>query len=109
MRPILAAQPSPLTEANLDGATLTVTLPSGTTFESGVSASSFDLVTGIHDVSVAQVSSVSSGDTTAQLTLTFSGDFIGAETLAVRVLTAAHSGCGDLISAALCVSRTPPG
>ncbi len=35
----LASNPATLTEANLNGATLTVTLPSGTTFSSGVSAS----------------------------------------------------------------------
>lgn len=40
-RPALAATPSPLTEANFDGAALTMTLPSGGAFARGVSASSF--------------------------------------------------------------------
>ena len=39
-RPVLTANPSPFTEANLDGATLTMTLPSGAAFVGGVSASS---------------------------------------------------------------------
>ena len=40
----LASSPATLTEANLDGATLTVTL-AGVTYAAGVSATSFELVT----------------------------------------------------------------
>ncbi len=44
-RPSVTANPATLTEANLNGARLTVTLPSGFTFASGLSASTFALAT----------------------------------------------------------------
>ena len=107
----LAANPATLTEANLNGATLTVTLPSGTTFASGVSASSFELVTSpaIAGLSIGNVTGGASGATTATLTLATGAGygFSAASTLAVRVLAAAHSGSTDLTSATLDVSPTP--
>ena len=90
-----ATNPSSLTEANLNGATVTVSL-GGLTFASGVSASSFQLVTSpaISGLSISNVTGGASGTRTATLTLaTGSGfDFDTPATLAVRVLAAAHSG-----------------
>ena len=107
----LASNPSPLTEANLNGAALTVTLPSGTTFSSGVSASGFALVTSptLAGLSINNVTGGASGTRTATLTLaTGTGyGFSTPATLAVRVLAAAHSGSTALTSAALPVSPTP--
>ena len=60
---------SPLLKLN--GATLTVTLPSGVTFAGGVSASSFALVTtpAIPGLSIGGITGGASGATTATLTL----------------------------------------
>ena len=84
---ISATNPAALTEGNLNGATVTVALANAT-YESGVTTASFELVTDVPNVSVSQVSSVSSGDVSATLTLAFTGDFACIETLAVRVLGA---------------------
>ena len=106
----LASDPDTLSEANLDGARLTVTLLSGITFAGGVSASSFALVASppIAGLAIASVSGGASGATTATLTLeTGAGYGINRPTtIAVRVLAAAHSGGGDLTSVALSVA--PP-
>ena len=69
--PALASNPSPLTEANLGGAALTLTLPSGATFASDVSASSFALVTNpaIAGLSISNITGGASGSTSATLTL----------------------------------------
>ena len=93
-----ATNPSSLTEANLNGATVTVSL-GGLTFASGVSASSFQLVTSpaISGLSISNVTGGASGSTSATLTLTTGAgfDFDTPATLAVRVLAAAHSGSTD--------------
>ena len=99
---ISSTSPALLTETNLNGATVTVNL-SGTNFGSGVTASGFELVTAIPNVSIASVSGVTSGDTTATLTLAFTGDFATDRTLAVRVKAAAHTRGGDLITDAVTV------
>ena len=110
-RPAVAVSPSTLTEANLNGAVLTVTLPSGFTFASGVSASSFALATSptIAGLSISNVTGGASGTRTATLTLaTGTGyGFSRPSTLTVRVLAAAHSGSMDMTSATLAVSPTP--
>ena len=67
------------TDNTHDTATVTVAL-ANTTFSSGITAASFEPVTDIPNVSVSQVSSVSSGDTSAVLTLAFTGDFTAVET-----------------------------
>ena len=94
---ISATSPAALTEANLNGAT----------FGSGVTTASFELVTDIAGVSVDSVPSVSSGDTSAVLTLAFSGNFDAVEMLAVKVLNAAHSASEDLTAGARTVTPTP--
>ena len=97
---IASARPAALTEGTLNTATVTVNL-SRTTFGSGVNASGFELVTAIPNVSIASVSNVRSGSTTATLTLAFTGDFATDQTLAVRVKAAAHVRGGDLTTGAV--------
>ena len=107
----LASSPSPLAEANLHGAELTVTLI-GVTYASGVSASSFQLATtpAIPGLSIASVSGGAAGTAVATLTLaTGAGyDVDAAATLAVTVLAAAHSGASDVASGSLPVTPTAP-
>ena len=107
----LASSPSPLAEANLDGAELTVTLI-GVTFASGVGASSFQLATTptIAGLSIASVTGGAAGTAVATLTLaTGAGyDVDAAATLAVTVLAAAHSGASDVASGSLPVTPTAP-
>ena len=107
----LASSPSPLTEANLNGAELTVTLI-GATYASGVSASSFQLATAptIAGLSIGSVSGGASGSTTATLTLATGAGygFNAASTVAVTVLAAAHSASGNIATGALPVTPTPP-
>ena len=92
---ISSTSPAILHEGNLDNATVTVAL-TGVTFGSGVTASSFELVTTMTGVTVNSVSSVSSGDTSATLTLASTVNISAAANLAVRVLAAAHTGGTDL-------------
>ena len=106
----LASSPSPLAEANLHGAELTVTLI-GVTYASGVSASSFQLATAptIPGLSIASMSGGAAGTAVATLTLaTGAGYDVDAATLAVTVLAAAHSGAGDVASGSLPVTPTAP-
>ena len=88
--PTLASSPSTLTEDNLDGATLTVTLPTGFTFNAGVSAASFQLLTNpaLADLSINTLSGGAMGTTTATLTLATGPGygFDATATLAIRVL-----------------------
>ena len=110
----LASNPTPLTEANLDGATLTVTLPSGFTYAAGVAAASFELVTAptIAGLSISTVTGGATGTTAATLTLAAGTGygFDAASTLAVKVLAAAHSGSSDLTTGSLPVAPSaPPG
>ena len=92
---ISSTSPAALNEANLDGATIAVALD-GVTFESGVTTASFELVTTITGVTIDSVSSVSSGDSSATLTLASTADLSATATLAVKVLASAHSGSTDL-------------
>ena len=97
---IASTSPAALTEGTLNNATVTVNL-SGTAFGSGVTASGFELVTAIPNVSIASLSGGTSGSTTATLTLAFTGDFATDRTLAVRVKAAAHARGGDLTTGAV--------
>ena len=102
----LASSPATLTEANLDGAMLTVTL-AGVTYAAGVSATSFQLVTSptIAGLSIGSVTGGATGTTTATLTLAAGTGygFDAATTLAVRVLAAAHSGSTNLTLAVMVI------
>ena len=100
---ISSTTPAALTEDNLNGATVAVAL-SGVTFESGVTTASFELVTTITGVTIDSVSSVSSGDSSATLTLSSTADISATADLAVKVLAAAHSGSVDLTTGAVSVA-----
>ena len=104
---ISATNPSPLTEASLNGATVTVALD-GLTYTSGVTDSDFLLATTVQNLSIASVGSVSSGDTAATLTLAFTGD-TGFEldgTLAASIIASAHSGTSFLSTGSVPVLAT---
>ena len=101
---ISSTTPAALDSTVLDGATIDLTL-SGVTFGSGVAASSFELVTAMTGVSISGVSSVSSGDTSATLTLSAPADVTDAAPLAVKVLATAHSGSLDLTTATVSVTQ----
>ena len=112
-RPSLASNPTILTEDNLDGATLTVTL-AGVAYAAGVTAASFELVTSptIAGLSIGGVAGGAPGSATSTLTLAAGAGygFDAASTLAVKVLAAAHSGSGDLTTGTLPVAPSaPPG
>ena len=98
---ITSTSPASLTEANLNTATVSLSL-AHTTFASGVTAASFELVTAIPNVSVSSVS----GGATATLTLAFTGDFSASETLAVKVKAAAHNRAFDLTTGAVTAAPT---
>ena len=114
-RTTLATNRATLTTANLNGATLTVTLGSPATtltatahatFGSGVGASGFELVTtpSIPGLSFT-VGAVTAGSRTATLTLATGSNFVSPPTsVAVRVKAAAHSGSTALTSKALPVA-----
>ena len=98
--------PATLTEANLHGATVIVAL-ARTSFASGVTKASFELITTIPGLEISSISTVAEGDTQATLTLAFTGDFSGAHTIAVKVSAAAHLEAGDLTTGTLSVAATP--
>ena len=109
----VASSPTSLTEANLDGATLTVTLL-GVTYAAGVTAASFELITTptIAGLSISTITGGATGTTAATLTLAAGTGygFDAASTLAVKVLAAAHSGSSDLTTGSLSVAPSvPPG
>ena len=105
---VSATSPSALTEANLNGATVTVALED-TTFAAGVTKSSFALVASpaIAGLTIGSVSGGASGSTTATLTLAFTGGFDAVRTFAVRVKAAAHQRSGDLATGTVNVTPTP--
>ena len=105
---ISSTNPPSLTDANLNGATLALTL-SGTLFGSGVTAASFELVTTIPSgLSISGLSGAASGEATATLTLAFTGGISTRQTLAVKVLNAAHAGGLDLTTGTVEVLSSSP-
>ena len=106
---VSATNPASLTESALNGATVTVTLV-GLTYASGVSASSFSLVTNpsLSGLSVSGIAGGTSGSTAATLTLaTASGfDFDTPATLSVQVAAAAHSGSGNVSTGVVALAPT---
>ena len=104
---LAASNPTTLTEANLDGAEVTVTL-ADTTFASGVTQSSFALVDNVPGLAIASLATVTAGDTTATLTLTYTGaDFTAVRTLSASVAASAHDLPGAIASSAVNVTPTP--
>ena len=99
---ITSTTPAVLTEGNLNGATVAVAVNVG--FEIGVTTASFELVTTMTGVTIDSVSSVSSGDTSATLTLASTADIAATATLAVKVLAAAHASTIDLTTGAVTVA-----
>ena len=117
----LSSSPASLSEGNLNGATLTVTLgddettrtPGASTpetFVSGAAASHFTLSTNnITGLSIGSVTP-STGNRTATVTLAFdssAGEVGAAATVAVVVDAAAHSGSNTLTSLPRSVAASP--
>ncbi len=98
---ITASNPDTLTEANLNGATLTVTL-ADTAYANSLDAAQFMLVTTVSGVTVASVSGMDT--TNAVLTLDYDGSNFDTDAmLGVTVTDAAHTGTGDLTTASVTV------
>ena len=102
MNPVLAppslliSVPTTLTEANLNGATLIMTLTE-VIWSSPLSVADFSLAAAPAGVSIMGVER--NTDTTATLTLEFDGtDFDSDMAISVTVLSTAHSGTIDLVS-----------
>ena len=107
---ISSSTPSPLTSGNLDGATLAVGL-TGTTFGGSVSAADFSVsaTPAITGLSVSGVSGVTSGGTTATLTLSYGGPALTSDrSFAVTMAAAAHAGGRSLTTGTVTVSALPP-
>ena len=86
----------PLTEANVDGATVTVTLVN-TQYEDPLAMNNFMLTDTVEgDVTVASV--LRTSPTVATLTLAHSGDILDDGTLSVTVLATGHTGTGNLVT-----------
>ena len=120
-RTTLATGLTALTEANLNGATLTVVLgspattltatPAHAAFASGVGASGFEIVTTPSIPGLSHtVGPVTAGGRTATVTLAPATDgtygFDVPTTIALRVLAAAHTGSAAITSAPLPVTPT---
>ena len=107
---ISSSTPSSLTSGNLNGATLAVAL-TGTTFGGSVSAADFSVAAApaIPGLSVSGVSGVTSGGTTATLTLSYGGPALTSNrTFAVTVAAAAHAGGRSLTTGTVTVGASPP-
>ena len=92
----MLAVPAPLTEADLVGATVTVTL-TDSTYVNTLSAANFTLTT-VSGVTVSSVAT-NSANTVATLTLAYDGTDITTDgTLSVTLRAAGHVGDGDLVT-----------
>ena len=103
------SSPAALAEATLSNATVTVELTNAA-FEAGVTSSSFTLATNpaLSGLSVASVATVNAGDTSATLTLGYSGgNFDTVRALSVTVADAAHTLVGALTTATVNIVPTP--
>ncbi len=104
---LAASNRTTLTEDNLDDAEATVTLTDAT-FASGVALSHFVLSTNVPGLTIDGLATVAAGDTTATLTLDYTGaDFTAVRTLSVTVAAAAHNLPGTIASSAATVTPTP--
>ncbi len=105
---IQSTSPASLTEANLDGATVTVDLAGGLDFSSGVTKDDFEL-TGVPSGITLSVSAASRDATNhyrAALTLSYSGDFGVSFNLGVRAGAGGHTGSSDLLTGTVAVAAT---
>ncbi len=102
----IATDPSPLTEADLDGARLTLDLV-GVEYISSLSPGSFTMPGVLSGLSIASVNRVS--NTRAVLTLAFNGDFAGVQQfLTIHVPPGSHTGTFTLLAAPVTVTPRPP-
>ena len=98
--------PTPLTEANLNGATVTVTLVN-TGYENPL-GTGFTLTTEDVAGTVSLSGVARPSDTVAMLTLSYTGEaFIGDGTLSVTVLADSHTDAGDLTTNTVPITETP--
>ena len=92
---LLISVPTALTEANLNGSTLILTLAEAV-WSSPLSVAGFSLANIPSGLSIADI--VRNTDTTATLTLAFDGtDFDDNAEISITVLETAHSGNGNLV------------
>ena len=102
-----AAITSPaLAEATLNNATVTVELTNAA-FKVGATAANFTLTTNLPGLRVASLATVTAGDTSATLTLGYSGGFDTVRTLSVTVADSAHTLAGALTTPAVNILPTP--
>ena len=99
---ITAQSADPLTEANIGGATVTVTLERDTYVASGLDKDDFELASKPAGVTISSVSRTSG--TVAVVTLAFTGDFDADATLSVRVLASGLTGSSALTTATIDVT-----
>ena len=105
---IQSTSPASLTEANLDGATVTVDLAGGLDFNGDADKDDFEL-TGVPSGITLSVSAASRDATNlsrAALTLSHSGDFDVSFSLGVRVGASGHTGSSDLLTGTVAVAAT---
>ncbi len=101
--------PTPLTEANVDGASVTVTLVN-TGYEDPLEVVGDFTLTDTVAGTVSLSSVTRTSTTAATLTLAYSGEaFSGSGTLSVTVLDAGHTGAGDLTTNTVDITATPAG
>ncbi len=102
------ASPASLTEATLEGATVTVML-ANTEYVGTLAANLFSVTLSGGAAGVSVSAATRTSEVLATLTLAYGGTGIDADTtLGITVLTAAHSGAGDLGTATIPVTATPP-
>ena len=101
---ITSTNPASLTEENLNTATVTVTLSTGT-YSASIATTNFELPTKPVGTTINSVSRTN--DTVAVLTLAYDGtDFDVNAQLSVKVLATGHSGDEDLFTPAVVVTST---
>ena len=102
----LSSSPAPLTESNLNGASLTLTLMQST-FLGSATASDFTLTTNVPGLTLGALAPVTAGDASATLTLAYDGsDFDVDRTLSLTLAAAAHAQTGALTTPDLTASPT---
>ena len=105
---IQSTSPSPLTEANLNGATVTVDLAGGLDFQSGAGTNDFQL-TGVPagiTLSISAAARNATNHSRAALTLSHSGNFDVSFNLGVRARASGHTGSSDLVTGTVAVTAT---
>ena len=100
--------PAALAEATLNTATVTVALTNAA-FETSAATGHFTLNTNptLSGLFVSALGTITAGDTSATLTLGWSGDFNTVRTLSVTVADAAHTLAGSLTTGTINIVPTP--